>query len=70
MYLKREYNWIANSDQETADKPADLGYWVGYQICKAYYDKSPDKRKAISNMLNIKDYKEFYAKSGAGALFK
>ncbi|NRF37312.1 TPR end-of-group domain-containing protein [Pedobacter foliorum] len=43
MYLNRARNWIANSDQETADKPADLGYWVGYQICKAYYDKSTDK---------------------------
>lgn len=70
MYLKRSYNWIANSDQETADKPADLGYWVGYQICKAYYDKSTDKARAINDMLNIKDYKAFYEKSGANTLFK
>jgi len=70
MYLAGSRNWIANSDQETADKPADLGYWVGYQICKAYYDKSTDKNKAVSDMLNIKNYKEFYIKSGAGQLFK
>jgi len=69
MYLKRAHNWIANSGQETADKPADLGYWVGYQICKAYYDKSPDKDKAIHDMLNIQNYREFYEESGAGRLF-
>ncbi|WP_288881655.1 gliding motility protein GldB-related protein [Pedobacter panaciterrae] len=70
MYFEKSRNWIANSDQETADKPADLGYWVGYQICKAYYNKSTDKNKAINDMLNIKNYKEFYVKSGAGQLFK
>jgi hypothetical protein len=70
MYLAKSRNWIANSDQETADKPADLGYWVGYQICKAYYDKSTDKNKAVSDMLNIGNYKEFYIKSGAGQLFQ
>lgn len=69
MYLRRERNWIANSNQETADKPADLGYWVGYQICKAYYDSSPDKKKAIYEMLNIKNYKEFYDKSGVAKFF-
>jgi len=70
MYLKRSDNWIANSDQETADKPADIGYWVGYQICKAYYTKSNDKAKAVNDMLNIKDYKAFYEQSGANKLFK
>jgi uncharacterized protein YjaZ len=64
MYLDRARNWIANSGQETADKPADLGYWVGYQICKAYYDRSPDKKAAIRDMFNLKDSKEFYEKSG------
>ncbi|MGF6924647.1 tetratricopeptide (TPR) repeat protein [Chitinophaga sp. W2I13] len=70
MYLNRSRNWIANSDQETPDKPADLGYWVGYQICKAYYDKSTDKNKAVNDILNIKNYKEFYIKSGAEQMFR
>ena len=59
MYLSRAYNWIANSDQETADKPADLGYWVGYQICKAYYEEAKNKKQAIYDMLHIQDYKKF-----------
>ena len=69
MYLNKARNWIANSDQETADKPADLGYWIGYQICKAYYNNSSDKSKAVHDILNIKDYKEFYEKSGAAKLY-
>jgi hypothetical protein len=64
MYLNRVGNWIANSSQETPDHPADLGYWVGYQICKAYFDNSPDKKAAIREMLNFKDSKAFYEKSG------
>lgn len=63
MYLNRGYNWIANSDQESADKPADLGYWAGYQICKAYYDQATDKKKAIYEMLHIQDYKKFLEQS-------
>jgi hypothetical protein len=69
MYLNRSRNWIANSDQETADKPADLGYWVGYQICKAYYENSADKKQAVHDILNIKNYKEFYEKSGAAKMY-
>lgn len=59
MYLDRAYNWIANSDQETKDKPADLGYWVGYEICKSYYENAKDKQKSIYEMLHIQDYKKF-----------
>jgi hypothetical protein len=64
MYLNRANNWIANSSQETPDHPADLGYWVGYQICKAFYDKSPDKKAAVREMLNFKSSKTLYEKSG------
>ena len=70
MHLNKASNWIANSNQETADKPADLGYWVGYQICKAYYSQSPDKKKAISDMLHIQDYKKFLEESKIEGKFK
>lgn len=70
MYLDRAYNWIANSDQETAEKPADLGYWVGYQICKAYYEQAKSKRKAIYEMLHIQDYKKFLEQSNIEGKYK
>ena len=56
-------NWIANGNQETAEKPADLGYFVGYQICRSYYEEAADKKQAVHDILNISDYPAFLAKS-------
>ncbi|MDJ0367834.1 DUF2268 domain-containing putative Zn-dependent protease [Hymenobacter sp. H14-R3] len=56
-------NWIANDDQETAAKPADLGYFVGYRICQSYYQEMTDKKQAVYDILNISDYPAFLAKS-------
>ena len=67
MYLARARNWIGNANQETPDHPADLGYWIGYTICKAYYDRAADKQLAVREMLNIKDFRAFYEKSGVEA---
>jgi len=70
IYLNRYSNWIANSEQETADHPADLGYWVGYQICKAYFDQAADKKKAVRDMLTIRDYRQFFAESKVEEKFR
>lgn len=59
MYFNRKRDWIANGDQETPEKPADLGYWVGYRICKAYYEEQKDKKQAIYDMLHVQDYRKF-----------
>lgn len=32
----------------------DMGYYVGYEICKAYYNKSRDKKKAIKDIIRLK----------------
>jgi uncharacterized protein YjaZ len=53
--------WLYNG---TIDKPNDLGYWVGSRIVKAYYDRAPDKRAAIRDIIEMKDAHEFLAKSG------
>jgi hypothetical protein len=63
MYLDRYSNWIANGNQERPDHPSDLGYYMGYEICKAYYDEMPDKKKAIVDIFNIRDYKAFLIQS-------
>ncbi len=70
MFLNRASNWIANGGNGNTDKPSDLGYWIGYQICKAYYEKSKDKKKAIYEMLYIKDYKKFLEQSKLDEKFK
>ena len=63
MFLDRAYNWIANGDKETKDKPADLGYYIGYEICKSYYEQAADKKEAIKEILSIQDHKAFLEKS-------
>jgi len=64
MFENRYANWIANGNQATADNLPDQGYWIGYQICKAYYDRAANKKNAINDMLHIKDYKQFLEQSG------
>jgi len=63
MYLDRKQNWIGNGDDDRPDHPADLGYWVGYRICKAYYNHAKNKKQAVYNMMHIQDYKKFFTDS-------
>lgn len=51
---------------QPADRPADLGYFFGYRIAEAYYTTAQDKRKAVSDIINITDYQEFLVRSGYG----
>ena len=53
--------WLYNS---TPDKPADLGYWVGYRIVKAYYQQADDKQQALADIFEMRDPKAFLARSG------
>lgn len=46
------------------DRPNDLGYWMGYKITEQYFKKAVDKRKAIREILDIKDYRAFLKTSG------
>lgn len=49
-----------------SDRPMGMGYFMGYQIVKAYYDKAENKREAIKQIINISDFKEFIKESGYG----
>lgn len=64
MYQSRYSNWIANSKTSSPDNPPDQGYWIGYQICKSFYEKAKDKKKAIYDMLHIRNYRQFLKQSG------
>ena len=61
MYGKSFKGWLYSSSE---GRPNDLGYWVGYKITKAFYDQSVDKKKAIYEILNVKNYNEFLKRSG------
>jgi hypothetical protein len=54
-------SWLYNT---TPEKPGDLGYWVGYRVCKTYYQRASDKRQAFRDILEMTDPKAFLSKSG------
>ena len=61
-------NWLYQGDK-AKDRPADLGYYIGYKIVESYYNKSTDKKQAIKDILEIKDFNAFLLASGYGEKF-
>jgi hypothetical protein len=62
MSGKNVGNWLYQGDQ-AKDKPADLGYWMGYKIAESYYKNAKNKKQAVKDMLEIKDFSKFLADS-------
>jgi hypothetical protein len=62
-------NWLYNGNNSKT-RPADLGYFMGAQICKAFYDRSENKAKAIKKILRMKYNKRFVARSGYAKKFE
>jgi len=71
MHGTDDRDWIANggSDRVSDTWVADLGYYVGYQIAKAYYERAADKRQAIRDLLEDRDPDEILRVSGYAARF-
>jgi hypothetical protein len=46
-------NWLWNS-ADNVFGVSDMGYYVGYRIARSYYDKAPDKKRAIKEMIELK----------------
>jgi hypothetical protein len=64
-------NWLYNGSSGNAyNFPPDMGYFVGYRICKAYYDRAPNKQQALRDMLQTTDFPTFLAKSGYAEQWK
>jgi hypothetical protein len=60
--------WMYNGFR-IKDRPGDLGYYMGYKISKEYYRTARDKKAAMREILNIKDFSAFFEKSGYRAKF-
>lgn len=60
--------WMYNGFR-IKDRPGDLGYYVGYKISHAYYRNAKDKRAAIKEILNIRDFSDFFLRSRYGEKF-
>src|SRR5687767_4038993 len=63
MNSKDASNWLYQGDRAKG-RPADLGYYVGYKIAESYYDRAEDKKQAIRDILDIKDFDAFLKASG------
>ncbi len=63
MKKKKYTDWLYETSGKD-NRPNDLGYWIGYKISKAYFEKQTDKKQAINDILNIKDPMQFLEVSG------
>ncbi|MDH6253029.1 hypothetical protein M2347_002756 [Chryseobacterium sp. H1D6B] len=67
MYLYNIEKWMYNGST-AGDKPADLAYFIGYAVCKSYYEHAVDKNAALREIINIKysanEHHAFFEKSG------
>jgi hypothetical protein len=66
MFSTSYANWLYNGAHA---ETADLGYFIGYAICKAYYGRSKDKNRAVKNIIELnysdsKAVKAFLHQSG------
>lgn len=62
--------WLYEGQAADTERPADLGYWMGYRIARAYYTRAGDKTAAIRDMLDIEDFDAFLQASGVAAEFE
>jgi hypothetical protein len=66
---ENSHDWMYNYKPKNG-YPPDLGYWIGYKITEAYYTKANDKKKAISDILHIKNFGKFLDDSRYASKFK
>ncbi|HEX7129148.1 MAG TPA: DUF2268 domain-containing putative Zn-dependent protease [Rhodanobacteraceae bacterium] len=38
--------------------PPDMGYWLGYRIAQTYYHQAADKHQAITDLLQVTDFRK------------
>jgi len=61
--------WLYNYGRAN-DEPADLGYWIGAEICRSYYANAKDKREAIRNIVTLVDTGSIVRNSRYGSLLE
>jgi len=52
MFSTAYSRWLYNGAK--ADSVADLGYFMGYEICKSYYNNAKDKKQAVKDIIELK----------------
>lgn len=62
-------DWFYSPTPKIPGQPADMGYWIGKQICEAYYAKAEDKQAALRTLLRARDPHRILVDSGYGQAF-
>ena len=57
MYGSDKSDWLFNGSN-SADRPADLGYLIGCQICRAFVRRFGKNKETIRRLLEVEDYEE------------
>lgn len=63
MNSKTFVKWLYDGPSSIG-RPADLGYFMGFRIAQAYYEKAVDKRQALSDLLDRSKYLQIFETSG------
>ena len=65
MHSRDHDAWLYNGrSRKDSARPPDLGYWMGYRIAKAYFERSSDKAAALHQLLTTHDFDAIVAASG------
>lgn len=56
--------WLYNQGSATADRPGDLGYFIGYRIAEAFYNRTADKNLAVRAIIEVANSDLFLTQSG------
>lgn len=69
MHQPEWRGWLGNNGTATEAWPADLGYFVGYRIAQAYYERAADKPAALRVLLRLEDPAAILRESGYAERF-
>lgn len=62
----RVRRWFANYGAAPEGWPDEAGYWIGMRIAEAYLARATDRRKAIDELIEMKDPQAILTRSGYG----
>ncbi|MBW3466697.1 hypothetical protein [Arthrospiribacter ruber] len=68
MYGNAYLKWLYGGDSNK-DRPADLGYFIGFRICEAYYNQAKNKKRALNKIVKTNNYRRLLRKSGYAEKF-
>lgn len=61
---RRFHRWFGNFRSAPAGWPYEAGYWVGMRIAEAYVATAPDRRRAIRELIEMRDPEAILKASG------